>query len=75
MKIVKMNNYILCYRSEKGNRPCKTLLGEYITGTDVEDININSTGYWKYYKSTYGGEDNIVICKNKNLELILESKK
>ncbi|WP_253301285.1 hypothetical protein [Spiroplasma endosymbiont of Phyllotreta cruciferae] len=46
MKMVKMNNYILCYRSEKGNQPCKTLLSEYITGTDVEDININSTEYW-----------------------------
>ncbi len=30
-----MNNYILCYRFEKGNRPCKTPLGEYITGTDI----------------------------------------
>ncbi len=62
--MVKMNNYILCYSSEKGNRPCKTLLGEYITGTDVEDININSTEYWEYLLLTYGKE-NLIILKKK----------
>ncbi|WP_268794869.1 hypothetical protein [Spiroplasma kunkelii] len=29
-----MNNYILCYRSEKGNRHYKTLLGEYLRAID-----------------------------------------
>ncbi|WP_255401097.1 hypothetical protein [Spiroplasma sp. ChiS] len=40
---METNKYILCYRSEKGKRPCKTPLGEYITGIDVEDVNIKST--------------------------------
>ncbi|AXF96447.1 hypothetical protein [Spiroplasma phoeniceum] len=60
-----MNNYILCYRSEKGNRPCKNPLGEYITGIDVEDINIKSTEYWEYYKSTYGEKNLIILKTNK----------
>ncbi|WP_424525667.1 hypothetical protein [Spiroplasma endosymbiont of Glossina fuscipes fuscipes] len=59
-----MNNYILCYKTLQGNRPCKTPLGNYITGSDIEDININSTEYWEYYKKTYG-EKNLVILENK----------
>ncbi|WP_162475950.1 hypothetical protein [Spiroplasma sp. ChiS] len=47
---MKTNKYILCYRSEKGKQPCKTYFGEYITGIDVEDVNINSTWEWKYFK-------------------------
>ncbi|RUP78046.1 hypothetical protein D6D54_00770 [Spiroplasma poulsonii] len=69
-----MNNYILCYRSEQGNRPCKNPRGEYIIGIDKQDVDINSTEYWEYYKNNYG-ENNLVICKVKNLDSILESKK
>ncbi|MFX4057692.1 MAG: hypothetical protein EHV01_005190 [Spiroplasma sp. hy2] len=57
-----INNYILCYRTEKGNRPCKNPRGEYIIGIDVEDVDIKSTEYWEYYKSTYG-ENNLTILK------------
>ncbi|WP_425380118.1 hypothetical protein [Spiroplasma endosymbiont of Stenodema calcarata] len=59
-----MNNYILCYRSEQGKRPCKNPRGEYITGIDKEDVDIKSTEYWEYYKSTYG-EENLIILENK----------
>ncbi|WP_425380040.1 hypothetical protein [Spiroplasma endosymbiont of Stenodema calcarata] len=59
-----MNNYILCYRSEQGNRPCKNPRGEYITGIDKEDVDINSLEYWEYYKSIYG-EENLIILENK----------
>ncbi|WP_155522123.1 hypothetical protein [Spiroplasma citri] len=51
---MKNNKYILCYRSEKGKRPCKTYFGEYITGIDVEDVNINSTWEWEYFKKIMG---------------------
>ncbi|WFG96132.1 hypothetical protein M0C40_08590 [Spiroplasma citri] len=71
---METNKYILCYRSEKGNRPCKTYFGEYITGIDVEDVNINSTWEWEYFKKNYG-ENNLVICKDDKLDLILERKK
>ncbi|PQP78701.1 hypothetical protein C6B38_04440 [Spiroplasma sp. ChiS] len=61
-----MNKYILCYRSEKGNRPCKNPLGEYITGTDIEDVNINSTWDWEYLINKYG-EKNLIILKMYNV--------
>ncbi|AXF96051.1 hypothetical protein [Spiroplasma phoeniceum] len=57
-----MNKYILCYHSEQGKRPCKTPLGEYITGTDIEDVNINSTWDWEYLINKYG-EKNLIILK------------
>lgn len=55
-----MNNYILCYKTPQGNRPCKTPLGNYIIGSNIEDINIKSTEYWEYYKMIYG-ENNLII--------------
>lgn len=58
------NNYILCYRSEKGNRPCKTPLGEYITGIDPKDVDLNSLWNWKYLIKKYG-ENNLIILENK----------
>lgn len=60
-----MNKYILCYRSEQGNRPYKTLLGEYITGTDIEDVNINSTWDWEYLINKYGEKNLIILKTNK----------
>ncbi|WP_338954944.1 hypothetical protein [Spiroplasma endosymbiont of Polydrusus cervinus] len=57
-----MNKYILCYRTEGGNVPCKNLLGEYITGSDIEGVNINSTWNWEYLIKAYG-EENLVILK------------
>ncbi|RUO85838.1 hypothetical protein D9R21_06495 [Spiroplasma endosymbiont of Megaselia nigra] len=60
-----MNNYILCYRSSRGNRPCKTPLGKYIIGSDIEDVNINSTEYWNYLLDTYGKENLIILKTNK----------
>ncbi|WP_338966180.1 MULTISPECIES: hypothetical protein [unclassified Spiroplasma] len=35
-----MNKYILCYRSEQGNRHCKNPRGEYIIGIDKQDVDI-----------------------------------
>ncbi|GAA6238544.1 MAG: hypothetical protein SPLM_06610 [Spiroplasma phoeniceum] len=60
-----MHKYILCYRLEQGNRPCKTLLGEYIIGNDVEDVNINSTWDWEYLIKTYGEKNLIILKTNK----------
>ncbi|ALA97935.1 hypothetical protein SKUN_001049 [Spiroplasma kunkelii CR2-3x] len=59
---------------KKGNSPCKNLFGEYITGIDVKDVDINSTWDWEYFIKTYG-EKNLVICKDDNLELMLKNKK
>ncbi len=58
------NNYILCYRSEKGNQPYKTPLGEYITGIDPKDVYLNSLWNWKYLIKKYG-ENNLIILENK----------
>ncbi|ALA97253.1 hypothetical protein SKUN_00337 [Spiroplasma kunkelii CR2-3x] len=69
-----MNKFILCYRTKKGNRPCKNWFGEYITGIDVKDVNINSTWDWEYLINKYG-EKNLIICKDDKLELILQNKK
>lgn len=60
-----MNKYILCYRTEKGNIPCKTSLGDYIIGTDIEDVNINSTWDWEYLIKTYGEKNLIILKTNK----------
>ncbi len=60
-----MNKYILYYSSEQGNRPCKTPLGEYITGTDIEDVNINSTRDWEYLINKYGEKNLIILKTNK----------
>ncbi len=60
-----MNNYILCYRFEKGNRPCKTPLGDYINGIDVEDVNINSTWDWEYLINKYGKKNLVILKTNK----------
>ncbi|WP_216599203.1 hypothetical protein [Spiroplasma citri] len=37
---MKNNKYILCYRSEKGKRPCKTYFGEYITGCKDDKLDL-----------------------------------
>lgn len=60
-----MNNYILCYKTPQGNHPCKTPLGDYITGTDIEDVNINSTWDWKYLINKYGEKNLIILKTNK----------
>ncbi|WP_342255628.1 hypothetical protein [Spiroplasma endosymbiont of Poecilobothrus nobilitatus] len=59
------NNYILCYRSEQGNRPCKTPLDEYITGIDPKDVDLNSLWNWEYLIKTYGEKNLIILKTNK----------
>lgn len=43
VKRINMQDYILCYQTEKGYKPCKSFLDDYITGKTIQAVNINST--------------------------------
>jgi len=60
-----MNKYILCYRSEKGNIPCRNSDGDYITGDNPKDVDLNSLWYWEYLIKTYGEKNLIILKTNK----------
>ncbi|GAA6238857.1 MAG: hypothetical protein SPLM_09730 [Spiroplasma phoeniceum] len=58
-----MNKYILCYKTDKGNIPCKIPFGDYITRTDLKYTEINLLWDWEYLLTVLMKK--IIILKRK----------